>query len=215
MINVHDVGIGEVISELGAWAPQELEVMRPYMRGIVIDAGGGVGTHALEFAKTADHVFSFEPHPVCFYSMCANLLLNHVYNVTPVRVALGDATGYIAGEVLDPRQFTSTGGPALGFGDWRYRIVRLDSQNIHPVSFAKIDVEGMEIQVLKGMEHTLATDSPVLWVEFHSEELLQEGHAYLQTQGYAPVGTQIVTHKQGDPSVILCQSRLYMKEAAA
>jgi len=214
LINTHDVGIGEVISDNGAWMPEEIELLQPFMRGIVVDAGAAIGTHTLEFAKTADHVYAFEPNPVCYYTLCANLLLNNVFNVDPIQAALGDRNGTIPGTVCDPRGMNSTGGPAIGEGDWNFRIVTFDSLHVHPVAFAKIDVEGYEVKVLEGMRETIEQDSPVIWVEFHSEALLREGCAFLRGLGYKGE-TLLVTHDKRDPSTILCQSMLFVREGAS
>src|SRR5947209_18657101 len=61
-------------------------------------------------------------------------------------------------------------------------IVRFDSLDLHPVA-AKIDVEGCESEVLKGMEETLRCDEPLLMLE-HSEGA-DEIIAWLCARGYA------------------------------
>jgi FkbM family methyltransferase len=60
-------------------------------------------------------------------------------------------------------------------------IVRFDSLDLHPVA-AKIDVEGCESEVLKGMEETLRCDEPLLMLE-HSEGA-DEIIAWLSERGY-------------------------------
>jgi FkbM family methyltransferase len=61
-------------------------------------------------------------------------------------------------------------------------IVRFDSLDLHPVA-VKIDVEGFESEVLKGMEETLRTDEPLLMLE-HSEGA-DEIIALLGQRGYS------------------------------
>jgi FkbM family methyltransferase len=61
-------------------------------------------------------------------------------------------------------------------------IVRFDSLELHPIA-AKIDVEGCESEVLKGMEETLRCDEPLLMLE-HSEGA-DEIIAWLSRRGYS------------------------------
>lgn len=65
------------------------------------------------------------------------------------------------------------------------KVVPLDHFNFIP-EFIKIDVEGFELPVLKGLENTIAQHHPVLMIEYnsiHSEALC----AHLKNHGYTAV----------------------------
>jgi hypothetical protein len=59
-------------------------------RGIILDIGGNVGTHALAFAGSFREVHSFEPNAAVWASFERNIALNSWANITLYKVWLGD-----------------------------------------------------------------------------------------------------------------------------
>jgi FkbM family methyltransferase len=76
--------------------------------------------------------------------------------------------------------------------------ISIDSLNIsHPVKLAKIDVEGHEISVLRGMESLLKRDFPILIVEGDSGEV----NNYLASLAYVGKRIQGLVNQIFEPLV--------------
>jgi FkbM family methyltransferase len=146
-------------------------------QGMVVDVGSNVGTHSLAFAAViGEHrmVHAFEPQRIIFNMLCGSVALNGVMNVHCHNVALGDRDGRIAAPPVDyskPFNFGAVEfGRALGADveDAEYvRLARLDSFQFDSVALLKIDVEGMEMQVLDGAMETIRRTRPILYIEYH------------------------------------------------
>lgn len=59
-------------------------------------------------------------------------------------------------------------------------FMTLDTLNLHKVDAIKIDVEGSELRVLKGMTRILSKHRPILWIEMHGDEVLERTFEYLR-----------------------------------
>jgi FkbM family methyltransferase len=150
-----------------------------YTNGVVYDVGGYQGLLTLFFAAKAKQVIVYEPNPASFRRLEENLRLNGVANVHLRTVGLG-ATRSTATLTFDPLM---TGGasadPAVG-GQIRESsvytevgsivILPLDEDRqrftLPAPTFIKIDVEGMEVEVLRGMRETLRAH-PAVYIELH------------------------------------------------
>jgi FkbM family methyltransferase len=164
LYSTHDIYIGRSLDSYGEWAWDEIELTRPYARGLVIDVGSNVGTHALSYAETADHVLAVEPQYRVYQMLAANVMLNCKENIQSHFGALGDYDGHIRLPVPDYSHTNNFGGVAMGDGDSTVNINRIDSFQASP-QFIKIDVEGRELEVLQGARETIMRSRPVLYVE--------------------------------------------------
>jgi FkbM family methyltransferase len=195
IINRHEYGLPWMLEEEGQWVPTEITFLMQFAKGNVLDIGANIGTHTLAFARTAAHVWSFEPQKLTHYTLCANLLLNNVMNVTPIQIALGNAEGLIPMWVPDPTVRNASAGIPVGEGNGEVALKKLDSLGIQDVYFIKIDVEGYEYEVLKGAEQTLKGVSFV-YIEIHHGELIDPIVAFMKAmefEGIPSVKTRIVT----------------------
>lgn len=180
IINTHDTLLPTNLEE----NQPEIHELCTYAQGAVLDIGANVGSHSINFSRVADVVYAFEPQPRIFYNLCANLLINHVTNVVPFNMALGSTCGITSVPALDPTKPGSPMGVGVGRGSQLTRIQTLDSLGISPIHFIKIDVEGHELEVLKGGHETLARENAILYVEIHIPELIDQVRTYLQGFGY-------------------------------
>ena len=159
---------------------------------MVAEIGANIGAHTIAIARKVGRtgrVHAFEPQPVVFQNLCANVALNSLTNVYAYNKACGarpdslkfpdiryDVEGNFGGMALD-RVPKSDHGQTVD-------IVPLDDMQIPLLHFLKIDAEGMEIDVLTGSAETLARDKPILYVENdrldRSEELIRliQSHDY-------------------------------------
>jgi FkbM family methyltransferase len=154
----------------------------------VLDIGANIGHYATrlsELVGPAGRVIAFEPLPETFELLAALVALMPARNVTLMNVAASDATRLAGMEV--PNSDTGlanyylahlSSGPAAGLN---VLCLPVDALAIpHPVRLAKIDAEGHELAVLKGMERLLRRDAPTLIVEDNSEDV----GAFLDDLGY-------------------------------
>ena len=163
---------------------QEIGELCQYARGVVLDVGANVGSHSINFSQHADVVHAFEPQPQVFYNLCANLMLHHIHNVCVYNCALGSYEGVTNVIALDTTREGSPMGVAVGEGDQPVTMRTIDALGIAPVHFIKIDVEGHELEVLRGARETLSSQKIIVYVEIHREHLIDDVRQYMADLGY-------------------------------
>lgn len=136
--------------------------------GICLDIGANVGNHTVFFARHCDFskVLPFEPNPVAAAILRRNIEINKLENVDLryVGIALGssDAEGKV---VLDNVDNLGTARIESGEGEISVRNGDALLADLSGVGFVKIDVEGMEIEVLKGLTSLLRRERPIIYIE--------------------------------------------------
>ena len=165
-----------------------LNSVRPYIpdNGVVIDVGANIGSHTLYFAwmLNTSKVYSFEPQKGLFPILQKNCELNNILDkVVLYNCCVGEKEAYASlGNVAiyDASQtsFNMSDTPT------DYKIMSLDSLKLDKVDFIKIDVEGHEIEVLRGAKETIARCKPVIWCEAWTPEQRKTLHRFLKPYGY-------------------------------
>lgn len=157
--------------------------------GLVIDVGAYCGTHSVFFATQLSgmHVYAFEPVQEQFDYLIENLGINHIGNVTAYRIALSDAEGYATHRRIDE---ANTGTDKIVFTpiamEGEIDVRPLDYYDFNNVRLIKIDVEGMELNVLQGSIETIEREHPLLYVE--SPDHIAEVRDFLIPMGYREFG---------------------------
>lgn len=132
----------------------------------MLDIGAHIGSHTLSMAKAAGptgRVIAFEPQPKIFRELVLNVAANDLSNVDFYWAAVGNHVGEIE---LSPLNSGNEGGTNLAGGTGQYApLVTVDSLALKDVSLVKIDVEGMEDQVLEGAKETFLANRPVILIE--------------------------------------------------
>ena len=177
LVNANDVYMGQAVLRYGECCEIEvafllkLIAMRP---GAVIEVGTNIGTHTVPMAKLLAtqnrRLIAFEPQPVIFQNLCANLALNGLGNVTAWPNACSDRPGTVYFQRPDYIANGNFGGVSMSTesapGDIAVPCVDLDTfLSKEPVGLMKIDVEGFELNVLQGAARLIASSRPVLYVE--------------------------------------------------
>jgi FkbM family methyltransferase len=162
------------------------EILRILKPGdLFLDIGANVGFFSLLAAKAVGHtgkVYAFEPAPKARDALRRNLALNHIQNVTTVALALSDSPGRRA-LFLDARNNSGASSFNRSPHSGEAMEVELDtydrfaSQNTLSIpALIKLDVEGAEVQVLRGMQALLSrTDRPPVVLEVSEWSLKQMG----------------------------------------
>jgi FkbM family methyltransferase len=155
-------------------------LIRPGMT--VVDVGANIGLYSLFLAGLVGpqgRVIAFEPDPDLVALLRANCTANGVGNVEAHHAALGSK----ADRLMLQRLTINSGENHLGSkGREAFRRpVEVDVAAFDALlpgsrpDFVKIDVQGWELNVLRGMEATLRESNPVVFVEFWPDGLRRAG----------------------------------------
>jgi len=152
---------------------------------VVFDIGANFGMHSLYAARlvgTAGQVYAFEPVPSNLQLLYRNLRLNRLQAVvTVVPKAVSDSPETFLEMYLpaDSLAVTASLRPAAGdLSVTRVANVRLDDfacAEVQRLRLIKIDVEGAELEVLRGGVNLLRRVRPLLLIEVHGFALPQFG----------------------------------------
>jgi FkbM family methyltransferase len=161
-----------------ALAPVFDAVLRP--GDICYDVGANIGVYTLWAAGLVGptgQVHAFEPVPPTMAVLTELVRLNRLDQVVPVASALGATVGETG-----LRSYQDASGLAHAVADTRYadHVARQDTLDAYagthrPPDLVKIDVEGAEIDVLRGAGDLLATHAPALLLEMLPSHLLRHG----------------------------------------
>ncbi len=170
--------------------------------GIYLDVGSNIGNHAVFFGRfCADHVVAIEPnprlHPILRRNIDANDLGGRT-TVVPVGISDTDVVGAMA---LRDEHGGNIGashivpGQAAAAAGERVELRRLDDLMAElapslpslPVTFLKIDVEGMEMGVLRSAPTLLREYQPQIFIELITDDALEEATSVLRKFGYTSV----------------------------
>lgn len=114
------------------------------------------------------------------------MALNNHPNVFCYHAAIGERAGEMVVPELDYATENNFAGLSLGHyqhGE-KVRMLTIDSLELARCDFMKIDVEGMELEALKGARRTIARFKPALYVENDREEKSAVLIDYLRSLGY-------------------------------
>jgi FkbM family methyltransferase len=183
---------------LGSFETAELAFVEKFLQPgmTVLDIGAHQGLYTLLASKrvgSSGRVFSFEPSPRERRALRLNLALNFCPNVAVQALALGSqettadlfvVQGSQTGcNSLRPPEVLSATKPV------RVCVTTLDQwlslNRIQQVDFIKLDVEGAELEVLKGAENFLRrSPGPVILCELEDVRTLRWGHKAMHVANY-------------------------------
>lgn len=165
---------------------------------LVLDVGANIGNHSIYLAMVVGcRVVAFEPNPSLASPFKKSIEINGLEHlVSVVEKGLGAAAARV---VFSESKPDNLGAQSLQEIDDTYKfaqdevvmeVVRIDSMSLDgKVKAIKIDVEGMELEVLEGAIRLLEVDRPSLFIESHTEEQFVIIHDFLAKWGYVYWGT--------------------------
>jgi len=208
--------ISRHLTYTGVWEELFLQISKEmlshYEKPVVIDIGAHIGAFSIPIAKAiggqGGKVISFEPQRITYMQLCANAVLNRLDNVYPHNIAICDFDRVVAIPELDYETCINVSAFSM---DKRYRErhgiessvkedlhevpgIALDSFEISDrVSLVKIDVEGLEFEVILGANKFLESHEypPILfeawgyeWFDEERDRLFEliESMGYLSTK---------------------------------
>jgi FkbM family methyltransferase len=193
--------VDQKVALFGAFDTRGLGLIKLVMKAIscrtAIDIGANIGNHTAFFSDWARHVVAIEPNPPVFARLKRFVDENCLSNVTPVQVGLSDRNGEVPLYAARDLSHLATLEPGSeGAEPVEVRIERGDDLlarlGATEIDLIKIDVEGHECEVLAGLERTIATQHPVLVVEFVEKSITKFGSSdalAAALPGYAIYGT--------------------------
>ncbi len=171
--------IGWELLAQGRFEHQEIELCRAFLspRSVVIDIGANIGLHTVAFSSMASEglVISVEASPQTFRWLLRNT--QGLSNVVPLDVAMGSRNGVAEFFVAEDDAYSGlrdTGRKTL------LRVVRVPCYTGDHVllpllprkaDLVKIDVEGLETEVIAGMPALLAESRPIVFCEIYGGQL--------------------------------------------
>ena len=190
----HAFGVGGDILANGAFQPNDVATLlnllalrrRHFGEGVVaLDVGANIGVHTIEWARAMDgwgRVLAVEPQPRVFYALAGNIALNNCFNADALHAACTAEPGEVRVPLLDHRSHASFGSlplrPSSNVADVGQTVdysqaataavagVPIDRLGLARLDLLKVDVEGMEAEVLQGAASTLASCRPAIFVEY-------------------------------------------------
>ncbi len=152
-----------------------------------LDIGANVGHYTMrmsELVASSGRVVALEPVPDTFALLAANCRLFRHQNVSLMNVAASDRVAAVGIQI--PRfsdGLTNFYQARLSPNTEGLTVLTLpvDALALPPVRLVKIDVEGHELPVLRGMRALLARDHPIVIVETDSQTTIQ----LLEELGYS------------------------------
>ncbi len=176
-----DPMVWRVIHKVWKYQEPELRRLADYLPTdrTAVDIGTWWGPWTAAFAAQCPRVHSFEPQP----QLAAKLRRWVPNHVTVHEAAVSDEPGQAVLHRPDALPGTdglatlraTTEGPSQDVGDDTVEVetVTIDSCHLTDVGLIKIDVEGFELQALRGAEQTIARDRPALMIEIEQRHLDQ------------------------------------------
>jgi FkbM family methyltransferase len=190
----NDLYIGRSFDLYGEFSEGEVELFRRLVTPgqVVLDVGANIGAHTVPLAQLvgpSGRVLAFEPQRTIYYLLCGNVAQNNLEHIVHCHLAaVGSQRGTISVPELDSNAEQNFGGLSLGGPTWpgadQAPVVRIDDLGLSACHFIKVDVEGMEREVLLGAAETIRRFRPLLYVEDDRSDKSAELRGLLASFGY-------------------------------
>jgi FkbM family methyltransferase len=179
---------------MAAHEDEILDQFNPKRGDTVVDVGAHIGLYSLIAAKrvgSSGKVVAIEPDPENFKILKKNILLNQLSNIEPLECAVYSAREKLKlflpeldqGRTIFNTVMQDRAGTSSNFLEVEANTLDniLGSIYTTEVSWIKIDVEGAELEVLKGAVKTLSSNKNItLVIEIHGIEIYREMIDYLE-----------------------------------
>lgn len=209
MFNTNDEWIGRSFDLYGEFSEGEVDLFRHLIKtgDTVLDVGANIGALTIPMARfigPKGRMIAFEPQQLMYYVLCGNIAINNLVNTDCLQMALSKEAGTIQVPIVDISRKGNFGGVSLSKNyevDIKHKTVptvKLDSCNLSSCSFIKIDVEGMEYEVLLGAKETIKKYQPYIYVEDDREENSNKLRALIWSMGYSIYSHQPLLYNPGN-----------------
>jgi FkbM family methyltransferase len=146
-----------------------------------LDLGANHGSHTKILAEVCSkgRIFAFEPQSLVSQLLNLNIYLNNCPNVVCFNLAVGPNTGEIVNieQIVSSVENVNSGWSRLKNTPSLHRVitVAIDDLELPRISFIKMDIQGSELDALKGMKKVLTNDRPYIFFEVEEVHLVFRG----------------------------------------
>jgi FkbM family methyltransferase len=176
LVNTKDL-IGWKIFFFGEYEVGTNRILAKYIKenDVVIEAGANIGSETLLISRLlkTGHIHCFEPNPYTFERLKINITINELKNVNAYDCALGEADGEINFHIY-PKGFCNAGMSSKYMqtpNTLKINVVQktldtfIKENKITKVDFIKMDIQGAEMDMIKGSAETIAAFKPTIFTE--------------------------------------------------
>tara|TARA_B100001093_G_C26764603_1_gene987277 strand:- start:165 stop:860 length:696 start_codon:yes stop_codon:yes gene_type:complete len=155
---------------------------------IFVDIGANIGFYSILFSHKFKQIYSFEPNKRNFLVLIKNIEKNKLKNIKIFNFGLGEKKDLLKGHSNTKGELFQTSGFAVSKSNDTGEevlikkgddVLQFKNKNIT----IKIDVEGFELFVLKGLERILTNNCCILQIEIWKENN-NEVHKFLKSLNY-------------------------------
>ena len=189
--NTMDQYVGKSLELYGEYSESEARIFEFFVKpgDTVVEIGANIGSHTVHLAQLVGDngaVWAFEPQRLVFQLLAGNMAINGLTNVFCQQQCVSDKPGIIPVPVLDVDDIVNWGGLSLEHSQTGEPVpaITLDSLDLPRCDFMKIDVEGMEQNVLQGARNTIAKFRPVIYMEADRPQKKDKLLSYTKSLGY-------------------------------
>lgn len=144
---------------------------------VIVDGGANVGAFCVPIAIAAEKrkgtVYAFEVQKKLYQALCGTVVLNDFDNLEVYNYGLGDREKTLKIPRVNYGVHQDYGVVSLADQSRinqqeheEVNVVSIDSLELEGLDLFKIDVEGMEMEVLQGSISTVKKYRPYFWIEF-------------------------------------------------
>lgn len=205
------IGVGHMLLTSGGYDQDDVATARTLLGlrrqyfgdGVIaVDCGANIGVFTTEWAKHMTgwgSVLAIEAQERVYYALAGNIAIANCFNARALHAAVGAAPGslripqpnYLAPATfgsLELRQTEQTEfiGQNVSYAEENLipvSMISIDSLGLRRLDLLKIDVEGMEAEVLAGAHETIGRTMPILIIE-HIKSNRDALIAVLDSHGY-------------------------------
>jgi len=181
---------------------------------VIFDIGANIGTFTTWMARAFPNgkIHSFEPQRAVFQMLSGNAAINNLYNVYTYNMGLGRENKKV--EFQEPNYFQKNDFGTFSLVEdiitdkTENKIVVqintldwfVDYYNIPKIHLLKIDVEGMDLDVLVGGRNTIIKNLPVIFIEHcdNRKTIIEDIKTFLGEfeYGYETIGNNLLCRPQ-------------------
>ena len=165
---LQDYGVESSLYYTGTYEKGTLHIMKQFLKegDTFVDVGANIGlmsVYASRIVKQSGKVYAFEPHPETREILMENIRINQAYNIHVLPFAVGSQKS--KSKLYDSLDH-NRGGASIAEIDssahgYDVNIVTLSEQlDKQDIRLIKIDVEGYELEALKGADQIISRENP-------------------------------------------------------